>query len=497
MRAKINSVMLGPMLLMGAQYTTQIVWPLVNLLVVRYLGPEQFGLYASAIAIITLLTFIPDFGLQQAALNLNARNQFSILSILRKSMRMGMAYAGAAILLVIVWISLVPYDDVEIKWLAVLMSFTFLRVACVTVITTRLQINGNYSRIAIWNLSISSSQWISTLVLMFFDAGLYVLIVAPIGISLVIAGIMMVVQGRDLILKPSASEQPEQVPLKELFGGSWKFGVASSMHQLYYKSDAALMSVFRAPVEVGYYTVAFKLIELFFLFPGVVFNQVLYPKYVVWCRDNVQKLKMYYSLMNKVMILTGIIVTFFLLFFSRDLLGLLFGEKNKSAIQFLNLLAFAVPLRFWVSSAGAVLTNEKLIVVKMKIQAGIAVLNVSLNLLLIPLWGGIGAAAAMIATHVVLLAAYEFAAHKFVFGFEKRGTFTRMAVHYPIGLFVLGTALYELAGEQSLLLKILACGFMVILVVPGTWGWLKKGEKNQLLSLIRKPAPETAGSHSA
>lgn len=492
---KVSSKLTGPFLLMIAQYTTQIVWPLVNLLVVRYLGSEQFGLYASAIAIITILSLLPDFGLQQAALNLNARRRFSIGNILGKSLRMGAIYALVATLIVLVWVNVLPYK-MEVRWLSLLLALTFFRISIVTVITSGLQVLGQYSRIAFWNLLVSSSQWIATLVLMLAGAALYPLVFVPVVISFGVAVLMLLVQGKSLLRIRSAdvqsSARAEDVPVKELLGGSWRFGLAASLHQLYYKSDAAILTLYRSPEMVGLYTVSFKIIELFFMFPGVVFNQVLYPKYVLWCREDVPKLRSYYNIMNKVMLLTGILVTFFLLFFGSELLLLLFGENHPEAVVFLNILAIAVPLRFWVSSVGAVLTNEKLISIKLKVQAGIALLNVSLNFILIPFYGGVGAAASMFITHVVLLIAYSYYAHKEIFGFS---TIKAKDWLYPLLVIVVGGALFLPVAEQNEWLKAIAFLIVVAASVPSAVGWLQKSERAQLLSLAkgRKEAkPQTS-----
>ncbi|HEY0828582.1 MAG TPA: oligosaccharide flippase family protein, partial [Bacilli bacterium] len=288
--SKLNPKLIGPTLLIIAQYTTQIIGPLVSLLVIRYLGPEQFGLYASAMAITALLSVLPDFGLQQAALNLNARRQWSITGIVKKFFGVGLIYATLSYILVAIL-----FQVIDFQWttqiVGLILGLTFFRISLVTVLNTSLQIQGNYGRMAFWNMLIGSTQWISTLICIFMEVDIFGLVLGPIIVSLIATCFMFLFQGKEIkmFLGGSGASSIEKVPLGPLLKGSWQFGLASSMHQLYYKSDVAVLSVFRQPFEVGQYMVAFRLVELFFLFPGVVFNQVLYPKYCIWCRENIPK----------------------------------------------------------------------------------------------------------------------------------------------------------------------------------------------------------------
>lgn len=484
---KINHQLIGPLLLVAAQYSNQIIGPLVSLLVVRYLGAERFGLYASAMAITTLLSVLPDFGLQQAALNMNARKEWSITGILRRSLRIGLIYAAITFALVMIWITVVDYQSVT-RILAIILAITFFRIAIATVMTTGLQIKGSYGRIALWNGMIGAAQWISTLIAIILKVNIYWLILGPILASLAVSVLMLIVEGKSLIIKQRETSK-SSVPSRQLLSGSWQFGLASSMHQLYYKSDVAILSISRQPIEVGHYTVAFRLIELFFLFPGVVFNQVLYPKYCIWIRENLEKLRSYYGFMNKLMIVTGAIVTIMLALIGSDLIRILFGESQSESVKCLLILALAIPLRFWVSSAGAVLTNERLIITKLKIQTGIALFNVTLNALLIPRFGLIAAAINMIVTHIVLLAAYSLAAHRHLFGFDrlKSKDWIPTLVIFGTGLIV-NLWIWHL---QTLAVKIAGGGILAAMVIFIYFVWFHKNDTNELIQLLKRRESRT------
>src|SRR5690606_28864934 len=90
--------------------------------------------------------------------------------------------------------------------------------------------------------------------------------------------------------------------LKQLFVRSWRFGLSSAMHQVYHRFDSLLLSLTRDPFEVGAYSVAFRVIQIINSFPGIVFNQVLYPKYFRWFHSSPEKISLYYRMITKWML---------------------------------------------------------------------------------------------------------------------------------------------------------------------------------------------------
>ena len=252
----------GPTLLMIAQYTTLIVSPLVNLLVVRYLGVSNFGYYASAVAITSFFVLLADFGLQQAILHLQGKGRAP--SLVKKGLLLGLAYTTVAYGITVLWFNVFDYVAL-VKILGLLLGIAYFRTIILSILSAGLQVEGKYTRIALWNLSISTSQWVTTLLVILVDGGLYPLILLPLIIGLFIALLMLVIEGKHLRI---FTTKDKETSYADLARSSVGFGLTGSMYQIYHRSDAAILSAVRSPYEVGQYTVAFKIMDCFFSFPG-------------------------------------------------------------------------------------------------------------------------------------------------------------------------------------------------------------------------------------
>lgn len=475
---RINTKLSGPLILTASQYLNQLISPLVSILVVRYLGVEQFGLYASALALVTLLLFLPDFGLQQAALNFSARKEWCYQQILRKTLVVSIIYSLLTYLILASCFYFLNYNQMT-AYLGYILGLTFFRTALVTITTTALQLRSEYTRIALWSVIIGFSQWITTLLLMFFKVDIFILITVPLIICLVTAIVMGLIEGKRMNIFRREDDN-SSLPTKALVNESWKFGLAVTMHQLYYKSDVAILSLSRSPTEVGLYSVSFRIIEMFFLLPSVVFNQVLYPKYCFWIRENRKKLDLYYELMNKIMIILGLLVATFLSLFGREILQVIFGEVHKTAIIILMILTFSMPLRYWLSSAGAILTNDKLIKAKLKFQSYITIVNLVINIILIPKLGATFAAYSMVVTQFIILLGYSFLVNKFLMKSRKKIINSFLVF---ITLLIIACVFVFLSMNAGTWMKISVMVLISVIDLFALIRWLRRDEAAELFRL--------------
>ena len=401
----------GPAALLASRYTVNVVGPFVGLLVVRYLGAQSYGLYASATAVTSLFSVLCDFGLQQAALEMAATGQYPVSAVVRGTVRLGALYTLVAYGVVVLWVVAGGYQTVAL-WLALLTGLGFFQAPLLTAVTVALQVQGRYGRLALWNWLASVTSWAGTLAAILTDAGIYAVVTWPLIAGWVRTAIMIVSERRALGLTGGRSGWRAPVPPKVLFGRSWRFGGSGIMYQLYHRSDAALLSLMRDPLEVGQYAVAFRLVELLNAFPGIVFNEVLYPKYFRWFAQARHRVAHYYELTFKWMLMVGLIAASLTMIFGRDLVFLVFGSAQQPSAAFLAVMVWAVPARYLAAAAGALLTTGHQIDSKLKIQGILAILNVAMNAILIPRYGAAASAGLMVATDIALLGLYGIAVYR-------------------------------------------------------------------------------------
>ena len=167
----------------------------------------------------------------------------------------------------------------------------------------------------------------------------------------------------------------------------WVFGLGGTFHQIYYQSGGALLSAMRPPLEVGFYNIPFRFLNIIYMIPGIIFNQVLYPKYFKLSSSDRERYRRFYVLTSKLMLASGVVITLGLWAFGELAIEIVFGKDFGPSTRYLILLAGAVTFRYWASATGAVLTTDNLAERKVRLQGEIALLNLVLNLIFIPLYG--------------------------------------------------------------------------------------------------------------
>lgn len=474
-----NTKAFGPIVLLVAQYITRIMGPLISILLVRYLGSEDYGLYASAIAITSFLSILPDFGLQQSTLKRATDSNVKLNNLIKTTLYTSMGYTLITFIFLISWLNIFHYES-TIKVIAYILSISFLRLSFLKIITTLLQIKREYTRIAIWNLSTNSLQWIVTLLCIILKADIFSLVLWPQLVSLIITIAMLVVEGNKINLFENISPLQEKRKYKEVVKDSLEFGTANSMYQLYHRSDAMILSASRNPIEVGHYNVAFKVTELIYFFAGVLFNQVLYPVFFKWSKHDRKKFLRYYRLLNKLMILIGFFASALALLFSKEIIYIIFGNEEFVATTLLNIMMIAVPFRFLVVSVGAILTTDNLVRKRIKVQSYVAIINIGSNALLVPVFGAIAAAILMVLTDVILMLGYFIATNKYI---TKTHFSKKMCLQIPVLLGLTGIAFYM--SEFELFYKIISSIIIVIAFILLVLFSLEKDELKEIVSLFK------------
>jgi O-antigen/teichoic acid export membrane protein len=115
-------------------------------------------------------------------------------------------------------------------------------------------------------------------------------------------------------------------------------------------------------------------------------------------------------------LLLGVITAVAILISVSWIIPLLFGTAYQGAVGLLSVLAFCAPLRFLASSVGSTLVTQEHMHRKNVYMGMVAILNLLLNMLLIPIYSVMGAAIATLLSEAALIALYLLAVRRYVFG---------------------------------------------------------------------------------
>jgi O-antigen/teichoic acid export membrane protein len=244
---------------------------------------------------------------------------------------------------------------------------------------------------------------------------------------------------------------------------AFPFAVGLLLTNLYFKADVPILQHFRQFSEVGWYTLAYKPFEATQFVP-LAMQTVVYPVLAVYFRAARDRLAAAYAQFFKVLVLLGwpLTVGTFVLVHPIGRLFRLFPQSEPS----LRILSLAIVFLFANSAFTAMLYS----IDRQDLFAwttGIAVVvNIGLNLALIPLYGYLAASG----TTVVTEAAFSIAGWYFVSRQRFRLPWLRLSWRIGLAGAVMGVALLPLAGRPIFLavpagLLVYAAGLWVLRAV--------------------------------
>ena len=116
------------------------------------------------------------------------------------------------------------------------------------------------------------------------------------------------------------------------------------------------------------------------------------------------------------MLTLGLVIMVALALVSPWVVPIVFGEEFVESGVLLLLLGVCIPFRFLATSVGALLVVQEHMRRKVIYMGSVAVVNILLNLILIPTFSYYGAAAATLVSEAMLLSIYLLAVRRWMFG---------------------------------------------------------------------------------
>lgn len=401
----------------------------IYIILARELGAESFGSLGSALSMTTILVILAGFGISQIWLKLFGQHGWSALDWIRPSLKFLVISILSVLIFLAFWAYFGPHDAQTRQILFILSLFIVGQVG-VELISSKLQLEERYSRLALWQLL---PNFLRLLVIAFLvyavSAQINVIDIAwvygLIGMFFALLAIyqLLQMQNGQFALVGHGEYAPDLTrvhkTVKNVFAETWPFGMASLFAFVYVQSDIVMVKYIAGDAEAGYYNVAFVVLTAIMVFPTVLYSKFFLPKYHRWANHDREKFYMAYKKGNLAMLLSGSVIMLILLFVSGWAIPFVFGAEYQSSILLINILAVTIPIYFVAYSVGATLITKNNMILKVKLMGATALFNIVLNLLLIPHYYAKGAAIATLISNILLLVLYLIAAQNKVFTSRK------------------------------------------------------------------------------
>jgi PST family polysaccharide transporter len=174
-------------------------------------------------------------------------------------------------------------------------------------------------------------------------------------------------------------------------------GVAAA---LYLKIDQVMLASFHGAEQVAYYAAAAKLSEFWYVFPVLIAN-AFNPKLLQLKQQSAEQYKRFLLTILSVLVAAALIVSLLVFALSTPIITFIYGDDYQASAAILNIHIFATLFIFQRAILSKWLIAEGHYKFSLISHGAGAISNITLNLLLIPTYGGIGAAWATLLSYMI------------------------------------------------------------------------------------------------
>jgi O-antigen/teichoic acid export membrane protein len=365
---------------------------IVTIWIVRYLGPDQFGLLSFAISFVGLFGAIAGLGLHDIVVREIIRDPTGDKEILGTAavvQFIGGISAYALSIVTIFWLR--PDDQIARILVAILGSMMIFRVSDVAIFWFEAHVKSKYM---VWVQSGTFLVFsVVKVALILNDFALIAFAWISMAEGLLVAILMLTVLG---FHGPSLLRfQVTMSRAKNLVLHSWPLFLSGMAILIYMKIDQIMLGQMVGDRSVGFYSAAVRISEVFYLAPMAIISSVFPAILQTKIRSETQ----YYDRLQKLFdILVWISFAFAIpvTFLSNFLVALLYGSDFFSASIVLAIHVWAIFfVLLGVAGAKWILAENRQILSLQRAILGM-ISNVLLNYLLIPNYAEVGAAIATV-----------------------------------------------------------------------------------------------------
>ena len=369
---------------------------LVGILVARYLAPEAFGALNYAIALVGLLAALPYLGLAGTVVQqlvLERDRQAEIMG----TVMWAKAAAGLAALVLANLIAALVVQDIETRLLILLVSMSLLFDASSGI---RLIFE---SRTDVRHLALATSFAAIATALARVGA---VALQAPLWVFAAMVALQGALNALGYItLYRRLIDRHLHFPFsweraKLLFAKSWPLIVSSAAAGIYLRIDQVMLGEMLGMASVGTYAVAARLSEVWYFLPTAVATAI-FPRLVELKASDPAKYERRIRESLRYQFWLSLLIAVPVTFAAPLLIVTLYGEPYREAGLILAIHVWAFPAVFMGVVIEKWFVTEDLLKYLIGRQLLAAGVNVALNLLLIPSYGGPGAAVATVISYTL------------------------------------------------------------------------------------------------
>ena len=370
----------------------------VGVYVARYLGPENFGLFSYSVSFVGLFAAIATLGLDSIVIRELVKDEKKRDELLGTSFALKIIGSFLVIGIIFIAVRFTNNDNFTNFLIYIIAIGTLFQSFNVINFHFQSKVLSKYTVYAQIFTSITCAA-IKLLLIYFRMSLVYFVIVSLIQSVILALGliVMYIKQKSNLfnwIINFSLA--------KRLLQDSWPLILSGIAISIAMRIDQVMLKEYMGNIHVGYYAVGVRLAEILIFIPMAI-GQSFFPKII---KLDFIKEKKFLLLLFRIFFLLALIAIGVNLL-SKYIILFLFGEIYSLSTVVLNILIWTIPFTYFGIITNKLLLSlnlQKLIFYK---QLSLTIINICLNIILIPKYGITGAALSTLTADIIINIFYE------------------------------------------------------------------------------------------
>ncbi|MDP3066978.1 MAG: flippase [Methanobacteriaceae archaeon] len=377
------------------------------LYVARYLGAEGFGILSLAISLTGIFGILVDMGLSTLMIREVARDKSKTNKFISNTALMKIILSFLVWVLLYLFVNVAGYPEL-VKNVVYLVYLSVLINAFSLIFTAVMQAEEKMEYVSLSAILNSVVMLSGTLMGIYYSLDiLYFAALYVISNSLNFLYLSLVYLWKFNFPKIEVDFGFWKPTLKE----AWPYGFTGLSGLLYTYVDSIMLSLIQGNLVVGWYSAAYRLMLITLFIPNAV-NMAIFPlmsRLYVSSKDSLILINERYF---KYMLILGIPLGFGTTILADKIILLVFGADFAPSVIVLQILIWTAVFTF----AGATFSqliqsiNKQLLLTKISVMC--LLINVVLNLILIPRYSYIGASIVTVLTEMILVSYMYYATFK-------------------------------------------------------------------------------------
>jgi O-antigen/teichoic acid export membrane protein len=372
---------------------------LVISLLTRYLGNHGYGIYTLVFSYLAFFSMIADFGLHLSMIRILSK-QIDNHSLIGSYFIIRILFIILSSILSIIFLIYIPYSF-EIKS-AILIGLIAIDIGLLSSIGNAIfQTKLRLDLITLIDLSGKMITLFGIIICIKLNLDLIAIISTVVMgnfVSLTLSSFLLYKDNKFSFIFDKRN-------IKKLLTLSTPIGITSFLALSYFKIDTIMLSLLKNEVEVSYYGVSYKVFENlliiwgFYMASAYPIMSTLFEKkkeFIIFLKNSI-----------KISLLISFSLIILIYIFSPIIVNILAGDQYLKSINSIRILIFSIPFLFINNIYYHIFIIKEKVWVLVKILLFVLLVNIFINLIVIPRYSIIGASYSTVITELITFLIYS------------------------------------------------------------------------------------------